>query len=258
MTSADFPDDMLMRYADGELDAETAAAIERAMEGDDDLVARVGLFVETRAAVRAVLGPLLEEPVPPQLTAAVERMVAERKSAAGAPAEILPFPQQDRAARRWLLPLAASLAAVVGGLGGYWLAGGGQPAPPGLHIAGIDGPVLADALATVASGDEGRPVGDGRRFRAIATFRDSVQALCREFEVDDSADGSTVVSVACLSGSQWRVTFAVVAPGDSGGYAPASSTEALDAYLAAIEAGPPMAAGEEAQALGALRQNGRD
>jgi hypothetical protein len=70
----------------------------------------------------------------------------------------------------------------------------------------------------------------------------------------DSADRSTVVSVACRSGAEWRVTFAVVAPGDSSGYAPASSTEALEAYLLAIDAKPPMEAAEEAQALGALRE----
>ena len=52
MTKPDFPDEMLMRFADGELDAETSAAIEQAMETDDDLVARVALFIETRSQAR--------------------------------------------------------------------------------------------------------------------------------------------------------------------------------------------------------------
>ncbi|TIN32241.1 MAG: anti-sigma factor, partial [Mesorhizobium sp.] len=41
------------------------------------------------------------------------------------------------------------------------------------------------------------------------------------------------------------------------GYAPASSTEALDAYLSAIEAGAPMSAEEEVKALDEIRQKER-
>jgi hypothetical protein len=92
----------------------------------------------------------------------------------------------------------------------------------------------------------------GGRFRAIATFRDDNGDLCREFELD-SADRSTVVSVACNTAGEWRVSFAVTAPGDAGGYAPASSTEALDAYLRAIEAGEPLTSEEEAEALSETR-----
>ena len=62
------------------------------------------------------------------------------------------------------------------------------------------------------------------------------------------------MSVACRSGDEWRVSFAVVAPGDAGGYAPASSAEALDAYLSAIEAGEPLSAEDEAEALAEVRR----
>ena len=39
-----------MRFADGELDADETAVIEQAMETDDDLVARVAMFIETQSA----------------------------------------------------------------------------------------------------------------------------------------------------------------------------------------------------------------
>lgn len=258
MTRTDFSDEMLMRFADGELDADTAAEIERAMETDDELVSRVALFIETRRAAQTAMKPLLEEPVPAELTAAVQRMIAKKKSAESTPsAEVLPFPRrvaEDRRANRWLIPIAASLVAVLAGFGGYWLRGIGQPSlNGGLQVAGINSPALAQALATVASGAERQFPGSNQRFRAIATFRDTAQTLCREFEVD-SADRSTVVSIACRSGAEWRVTFAVVAPGDSSGYAPASSSEALDAYLTAINARPPMEAAEEDRALSELRE----
>lgn len=257
MTRTDFSDETLMRFADGELDADTAAEVERAMETNDELVARVALFIETRQAASTAMKPLLDEPLPAELKAAVEHMVAEKTSAqAASAAAVLPFPLRaanDRRANRWLAPVAASLAAVIAGFGGYLLRGNAEPAlEDGLRVAAIGSPALGEALATVAAGEERQLSGSDQRFRAIATFRDNAWALCREFELD-SADRSTVVSVACRTGTEWRVTFAVVAPGGSGGYAPASSTETLDAYLAAIDAGAPLEAAEEARVLRELQ-----
>ncbi|MEI8701205.1 MAG: anti-sigma factor [Mesorhizobium sp.] len=256
MTEETFSDEILMRFADGELDPETVARIEQAMEIDDRLVTRVGMFIETRAQAQAALKPLLDEPVPEKLVAAVEQMV-EAKRASEKAASVLPFGGGRMAGppsrSQWLLPIAASLAAVVGALAGYWAAGTNERAQGGLWVAGVIRPALGQALETVESGKEIKLAGISDRFRAIATFRNDSQDLCREFEVD-SQDRSTVMSVACRSGDEWRVSFAVVAPGDAGGYAPASSAEALDAYLSAIEAGTPMSAEEEIQALTEVRQ----
>ncbi|RWP51455.1 anti-sigma factor [Mesorhizobium sp.] len=256
MTEETFSDEILMRFADGELDPETVARIEQAMEIDDRLVTRVAMFIETRAQAQAALKPLLDEPVPEKLVAAVEQMV-EAKRASEKAASVLPFGGGRMAGppsrSQWLLPIAASLAAVVGALAGYWAAGTNERAQGGLWVAGVIRPALGQALETVESGKEIKLAGISDRFRAIATFRNNSQDLCREFEVD-SQDRSTVMSVACRSGDEWRVSFAVVAPGDAGGYAPASSAEALDAYLSAIEAGTPMSAEEEIQALTEVRQ----
>ncbi|TCN36391.1 anti-sigma factor [Sinorhizobium americanum] len=258
MTRTDFSDDILMRFADGELDAETSAEVERAMETDDELVARVGLFIETRQAAKTAMKPLLEEPLPAELKSAVERMVAEKASAqSGSAPRVVSFPHRaanDRRISRWAAPIAASVVAVIAGFGGYWLGRGGEATPSHvLPIAALSKPALDEALVTVASGAERQLPGSDQRFRAIATFRDNAQALCREFEVD-SADRSTVVSVACLAGAGWRVTFAVAAPGGSDGYAPASSLETLDSYLTAVGAGQPLETAEEAKVLGDLRQ----
>ncbi len=260
MTDRTFPDEMLMRFADGELDADEMAVIEKAMESDDDLVARVAMFIETKAQAQAALKPLLDEPVPDKLKAAVEGMIAAKRTedakVEAKPATVVPFEARKTAAkpavRQWTLPLAASIAAVIGGLAGYWAANTGERGQGGLWVAGVIRPALGEALATVESGKEIRLAGISDRFRVIATFRNNAEDLCREFEVD-SADRSTVVSVACRSEDEWRVSFAVVAPGDAQGYAPVSSTEALDAYLSAIEAGDPLSVEEEAEALSAIR-----
>lgn len=258
MSEMTFPDEMLMRFADGELDADEMALVEKAMETDDELVARVAMFIETKAQSQAALKPLLDEPVPEKLKAAVEGMIAARRAddAQAGPATVVQFaarktPQRP-AARQWTLPIAASIAAaVIGAMAGYWAAGGSSPQPAGLSLAGaVDGP-LGEALATVDAGDE-TELASGRRFRAIATFRDDGQNICREFELD-TADRSTLVSVACHSAGAWRVDFVVAAPASEQGYAPASSTEALDAYLSAISAGDPLSAEDEARALADLR-----
>jgi anti-sigma factor RsiW len=255
MTKADFSDEILMRFADGELDPETSARIEHALETDDDLLARLALFTETRAQTQAALKPLLDEQVPDHLVAAVQRMVDEKRAGSNktSPADVVPFRKRAHASPlngKWALPIAASLvAALLGGLAGHWLSSNNGRAADGLQVAGVGGgPALVEALTTSPAGTETRLPGSNQRFRVIATFRDSQETLCREFEVD-SPDRSTVISVACHSDDQWRVSFAVVAPGNSDGYAPASSTEALDAYLAAINAGAPMSAEEEEKAL---------
>ena len=249
-----------MRFADGELDADEMAVVEKAMETDDELVARVAMFIETKAQAQAALRPLLDEPVPEKLKAAVEGMIAAKRAedakVEAKPTTVVPFEARKIAARpavrQWTLPLAASIAAVIGGLVGYWTAEDGERGQGGLWVAGVIRPALGEALATVESGKEIRLAGISDRFRVIATFRNSEQDLCREFEVN-SVDRSTVVSVACRSEDEWRVSFAVVAPGDAQGYAPASSTEALDAYLSAIAAGDPLSVEEEAAALSTIR-----
>lgn len=58
--------------------------------------------------------------------------------------------------------------------------------------------------------------------------------------------------MTCNEEGEWRVRFAVNA--DAGeGYSPASSSEALEAYLSAVQAAEPLTAEEEAQALRKLR-----
>ncbi|HEY9347530.1 MAG TPA: hypothetical protein VIQ53_19560 [Inquilinus sp.] len=257
MTARDFDDRTLMAFADGELDDETAAAVETAMATDDDLAGRVALFLDTRVQAKDALKPLLEEPVPEALERSVRRMADEAKSRRGPTAHTGAIGPARRAepssARRpWIMPLAASLAAVVFGLGGYLIGMGGRDAPQSLAVAGLSSPALSEALGRVPSGEDIVLAGSADRLRAVASFRDSGGVLCREFEVD-SAAGSSVVSVACRADGAWSVRFAVVAPMRDGGYAPASSMEALDAYLASAGAHEPLSPEDEAAALAAGR-----
>ena len=134
------------------------------------------------------------------------------------------------ASRQWTLPIAASIAAVIGGLAGYWAANtertrAGRAMGRRCHQAGAR---RSACNGRVRQGNQARrdqrPVPGNRHVPQRCAG--AVPRIRGRF-----ADRSTVMSVACRSGDEWRVSFAVVAPGDAGGYAPASSAEALDAYL---------------------------
>lgn len=244
----EFPDEILMRFADGELDPSTAAAVEAAMNSDEQLAARVAVFLETRSAAQEALRPMLEAPVPEHLSQAVTAMVARSKAAReGANVADLAAARRRRwiPANDWLPAAAAAAVAAIVGLGaGYWLAAPVQPERQ--LLAAIAEPSLNAALSTVPSGED--TAVSGGRFRAIATFRDAAEALCREFEMDRDA-GQTEVAVACREEGSWTLRFAVAATATDEGYAPASSTETLDAYVASIGASEPLDGDDERRAL---------
>lgn len=256
MSRRDFDDETLMAFADGELDAETTAAIEEAMGTDDTLVVRVATFMESRALASAALKPLIDEPVPDALTQSVQKMIDDTRksehaqSEPPAPDNVVTF--QPKATPRkvsssWMVPLAASLAAVITGAGGYLAGKAGAPASGGMMVAAISDPVIAKALATTPSGTDVNTGGTTIRF--VSSFRDEAGALCREFELH-RASATSLVSVACRVGQDWDLRLAVAAASAGQDYVPAGAAETVDAYLATIQAGAPLSEAEEKQVLG--------
>lgn len=249
-----FTDEVLMAYADGELDAKTRREVEDAIERDTALAERVELFMKTRALLAGTFGTA-KVSVPDDLEARVRQMAGAaemEESASGA--EVLPFrqrsaPRQQGFAQRHALPIAASLALVAGGLLGYMAAGQPEQAG-GIEIAGLADDRIVEALNVSPSG-ETRQLGEDARFEAIATYRDGADTLCREFEV--SARGTSHVAVACQENDAWQLRFAASQVDVNGDFVPASSLEALDAFLMATRAGAPLSAEDESAALSTLR-----
>jgi len=231
-----YSDETVMAYVDGELDDAQSARLEAAMEHDAELTARVEMFAETRSAAQESLRPLLDEPVPAALRQAVEAM-AERHAAAGAAPvrRRIFFPAND-----WgRMAAAACVAAVLGGAVGYFSHGATEQP----QLAQVDG-ALAAALDALPTGGE-QKLG-GATLRLIGSFVDQAQKFCREFEL--SAGAMATTSITCHDGRDWQVRLVVAAPA-AGGYAPASASETLDAYLAAIGAGAPLDPAAERQAM---------
>lgn len=244
-------DEMLMAYADGQLSAAEAAEVERAIAADESLAEKVAIFADSRSAVRRAYA--VPPQVPTALAARVQAMAeadaAQRRDNSTA-SNVVDLAARRRQVPFWQLPVAASIALVIGA-GSAWLLRPGGVGSDGLQVAGLNDPAIISALGTVLAGER-IPVGGGAEFAAIATFRDGDGLLCREFE-HDRTGGATVVAVACRVDANWDVRFAITsAASDAGGYAPASSLETLDAYLSATGAGAPLSAEGEAAALRAM------
>lgn len=253
MSNEHFDDETLVAFADGELDDATSERLEAALETDEALAARLAVFLESRDVLASAMKPLIDEPVPDALRLSVERMVADAAvSAAAAPVAagetVVPFrpktaPQAPAAMRRALLPLAASIVAVVAGLAGYQLGRSGS-------ATGTDplGQVAA-ILDSEPSGAE-RVIDGAGTLRIISSFRAEAGALCREYELEGEAAVET--TIACRDGNAWATRLAVSAP-RAEGYAPASAQDTIDAWLSSINAGAPLGTDEERSALSAGR-----
>ncbi len=262
MTKQQFDDETLMAFVDNELDRETREKIEAALATDDDLMARLAVFSETRALAKDALEPLLNEPVPDALQATVEAMVAADKSEAPSDPDsaeaVVSFLEhklrkKKRQSPSWALPLAASIALFVGIGSGYLIGSGGNPSAPAntTLLSGLSHPTVLDQLNSLPSGAEIDLAGGQERVRAIASFQDSAGTFCREFEYDQ-VKTATAVAVACHQDNVWSVSFAVLTGPTDDSYAPASSLETLNSYLEGIGAQAPMTSEKEQEALKAL------
>jgi anti-sigma factor RsiW len=267
-------DEMLMAYVDGELAAEDAAAVARAIAADPVLKRRAADFRDTRLLARGAFAEERAEPVPAALAAAVRAAAERSRQASAAPiaatpnpatpnpakpnpappnpapeaapeigAQIIAFPQRRRAAL-FALPIAASLM-IAAGLAGFLIGDARAPVSDVAAVAPLGGEAAVTAvLAGLVSGEE-RTLADGRRLAAVASFPVD-GGVCRVFTVRGAAAGA-VEAVACDRGGGLSVEVAVTATDDAGAYTPASdvATGVVDAFLDAAGAGASLTVDEE-------------
>jgi anti-sigma factor RsiW len=115
MSGARIDTAILMAYVDGEVDIETARDIERSLANDAEARARVAQLRHSAQLARAAFADALYEPVPEAMKAAIlnapDKVVAFSPRAGGAATG------RYGVLRRWALPMAATLAGIVIGLG---------------------------------------------------------------------------------------------------------------------------------------------
>jgi hypothetical protein len=232
-------DELVMAYADGELDAperaSDRAAVEAAMQSNPDIARRVEQHRALRRRLSATFDRVLDEPVPDHLIAAVRGTSSARSAAVSS----LDRARAQRAEKsgsrgsRWSLPQWAAIAAsiIVGVLLGHFALTSREPgliaSQNGQLVAQAD---LANALSNQLASDQPAtaPVQIG------TSFKSKTGNYCRTFVLHD---GDALAGLACRDGAQWTINAlarAEPASNTSGGYRQASS-EIPDTIRAQVE-----------------------
>lgn len=235
-----FSDEMLMAYADGELDLVSRAEIEAAMAADPEVARAVLRHRALARRVQTAYQDVLDEPVPAALarladapvTAPVVDLAAKRSAR-----------ELTRAASgRWQLPQWSAIAASVAlGLfvGVLWMR-----TPGGPYEATADGLIARGALDAALSEQLAGSLGSGGPQVGIS-FRDRGGAYCRTFHLQQEAP---LAGLACRSGDAWKLQVLAAATSQQGELQPAAAMPmaVLRAVDAAIEGEPLDAAAESA------------
>lgn len=240
-----FSDEILMAYADGELDAPLRAQVEQAMRADPQVAAAVERHRALRADVFAAFAGILDEPVPARL-----QPEASLPPASPVRVDVLAAEGARPLPARWSWPQWGAMAAslVVGVLAGVLGWQGTHAAADAVPFARQGGALVAQGeLASALSQRLAAEPGAGE-MQVGVSFRARDGRYCRSFVLGAEA------GLACRSGDQWRVP--VLAEGESGQGAYRQAGSALPAaVLDAIDqriAGPAL----DAQAERAARARG--
>jgi hypothetical protein len=240
-----FSDEMLMAYADGELDLVARAEIEAAMARDPEVARAVERHRSLAARVHTAYDGVLEEPVPERL-ATLAAAPGETR-VIGLAAKRAEREQRKIALGRWELPAwsVAAAAIFVGVLLGVVIARG--PVSPYEETAA--GLVARGALAEGLS-SQLASVQERSAVRIGTTFRDRAGDYCRTFHYER---GTPTAGLACRSGEDWRIEVLAAAASRQGELRPATAMP-----LAVLQAVDAKIAGEpfDAEQEGAARDAG--
>jgi hypothetical protein len=234
-----YSDEILMAYADGELDEATRAEIDAAAAADPAVAAAIARHRQLRERLRAGFDRVLDEPVPRRLVEALDAS-ADAERAAG-PA---PLPMRHAAppagVRRWSWPEWGALAAtlVVGAFLGFGL----RPAPAPLMEREGGRLVAGGELARTLSGVLAQDAAPGAEIRPGLSFRGTGGEYCRTFAMGELA------GLVCQDRGRWQIEMLATAPAVAmDGYRMAGVAlppAVLEAVEARLEGEPLDAAGE--------------
>ncbi|WP_129781098.1 anti-sigma factor family protein [Peristeroidobacter soli] len=218
-----FSDEILMAYADDEVDADLRRQIEAAMALDPSLAARIAKHRGLRADVGAAFNGVLDEPIPDRLLDAATSKTAPVTDLNAARVA------KQRAAhpRRWSWVEWTSIAAslVIGILAGRTAL---QPSHSDLFATNASGVVARGELAAALTDQVGAP--KDAQVRIGLTFRATSGEYCRTFATASAA------GFACRETNAWQVrALSEGAAGSKSGDYRMAATELPPAILAAVE-----------------------
>ena len=199
-----FSDDILMAYADGELDETTRREVQRAITADAVLAERARRQAAMRERLQAAYRPVLDEPLPERLLRTVGQTPTASSAGKLVSLSAVRSAKEERRAWTWAHWGGMAASVLLGVLMGKLLPAGGDDTPfetqSGHLIArGAVGKALSTQLAS-ASTREG----------AVAvqlSFIDKSGNYCRTFTTTGLA------GLACRDGADWTVQ--VLAPAEA-------------------------------------------
>ncbi|WP_066826798.1 anti-sigma factor family protein [Sphingomonas mali] len=218
--------EMLMAYADGELDPLNAKRVERAIASDPALAREVERHRALRKRISDSFAPVADEQVPDRLAALLNPNVVD-----------LPAPKTRPILTRWREAAALAACLVLGLMIGIGVSRGPVSAGAGgLYASGS----LAAALDDQVGGANGS-------VKVAVSFRDKQGSYCRVFS-SSAADG-----IACRDASGWALRRTQQgSTTQRGAYAQAGSPDPeLMAAAQDMMAGEPLDAKAEEAARGA-------
>jgi hypothetical protein len=246
----EFSDEILMAFADGELEGAEREAVERAIDADPAVAARVATFLETRERVSGAFGKVVSARPPDRLfEAVIGRGMAAGATIVRAEAGVsVPFDKPANENRRestWRpLAFAASIAAATAGVAGY-LAGTVRNDPASaLAVLAATPLEIGRILSAPTEGVSTILAGPSTTASITGTFRIRDGRICRAFEVRHPASNTAADAIGCRDGATWRLEAAVPRALTDGAFRPASGSAGVDAILDAAGAGQPLAKAE--------------
>lgn len=258
-------EETLMAYVDGQLDPQRRAEVEAALVHDRQAQAMVQQFRDSALALRHAFDPILREPVPERLLAAIQAPVTAK-------VHDIRLARRSGVARffpQTVWARAAAVALLVGAGAGYLSAQWWRASLESTASVAVIDPLLHEALETTASGavfvKQERASGLERDIMPLLTFQDAKQRYCREFESTLKGQGESQVSygVACRDAGGWRPYAVMASPliastlggdatQDHSQYAPAAGKEAagLDTVIRRLMVDQPLRPEQEAALIG--------
>lgn len=223
-------DEMLMAYADGELEPGARVEVERALAEDPALRGALDVQQRLRSRLAGHFAPVADEPPPPRLTALL--------GGSGAVADLAAA--RERKSRRFAWPeLAAIAASLALGVTVGQVAFGPRAGP-----VAIDGGTmlargeLAEALETRLASNQPHKASA----RIGISFEDRSGRFCRTFELP------ALAGIACREEQGWAVAVAASAPASGADYRQAGSAMVME-QAEAMMASDPLDADAEKRAL---------
>jgi hypothetical protein len=253
-------DDTLIAYLDGQLPEAGYGPLEQALKDDPALRTRLQALAESSELARRAFDPVLLEPVPPQLIAAIWRAPDPRARASpprAAPGKVSTRPSGLLAwlglasgPRAW--PALASVAVLGLGVAIGWqlLAPAGDSRWALREGAPVTNQSLALALEVSPSGRVLRT--SGGAVEILASFEQVGGGHCREFNRSSPDGRQGELGIACRTADgEWQLDFLATeerpGDGDRPSYQTASDQqhERADAFLRERVQGPPLRDTEE-------------